>query len=427
MGTRLSVCITGAGSSYTPEMIEGLLGSPDEHLPVNEIRLHDIDGERLEVMAGLTRRMLAAVGRTIVIRQGLELAPLLDGVDFVITQVRVGGMDARAHDEKIPLKYDIIGQETTGPGGMFKALRTIPVMIEIARLVERVAPRAFILNYTNPSGIITEAVSRHTGARIIGLCSGIPGLQARIRDHLHDTLGSVQTYCVGLNHLGFVNRFMAGGRDVTDTALERLMAKAAVADDHAGLAPPAVIRTLRAVPLASYLNLFLNRRQAVVQAQARTTTRADEIRDLEHAIFAEARDPGTVTKPASLAGRGGGGYADVTLQFMRAIAFDLGEELVCTVPNRGAVEGIEAAAGVEVVCRVDGTGAHPLPVGPVPLPLRGLVQAVKAYETLTVEAAVTRRRLPAVQALVNHPLVGDLQVAEALVDEMLAAHGLHFQ
>lgn len=235
----------------------------------------------------------------------------------------------------------------------------------------------------------------------------------------------MRTYCVGLNHLGFVHRFLAGNCDVTAEALELLIEKAASADDNAGLVAPEFIRSLRAVPLG-YLRYYLHRRKSVEHALAQTKTRAEEIIDIERQIFAEARDPHTVGKPGALANRGGGGYAEVTFQFLRAIAFNLGDELVCTAPNRGAVEGIEPEAGVELVCTVDSTGAHPLPVGPIPLAFRGLVQAVKAYETLTVQAAVTRQRLPAIQALINHPLVGDLPVAEALVDAMLPAHGLHF-
>lgn len=421
----ITLCIIGAGSSYTPELIDGLLQYAHEALPVTALRLHDTGPDRLDIMAGLTRRMIARAGREIAVQHGTALEPLLEGVDFVVTQIRVGGMAARVLDEQIPLRFGVIGQETTGPGGMFKALRTIPPMLEIARTVARVAPRAVILNYTNPSGIISEAVSRHTGARILGLCSGIPGLQARIREVLQPDFGAVDSYCVGLNHLGFIHQIVAGGRDITPEALERLAEAATGVEGHAGLAAPDVIRTLGAVPLG-YLRYFLHRQQALEQARERAKTRAEEIMEIEQAIFAEAADPAVAEKPAALAQRGGGGYAEVTFQFLRAIHFDLGTELVCTVPNRGAVDGIEADAGVEVVCAVDRHGARPLPVGPIPPAFRGLVQAVKAYETLTIAAAVERSRRLAVQALINHPLVGDLPLAESLVDALLAAHHLPY-
>ncbi len=420
----ICLCIVGAGSSYSPELVEGLLGFTDEQLPVREVRMYDVDEDRLGVMAALARRMIAHAGRAITVRHGSALAPLLDGVDFVITQIRVGGMPARILDEKIPLRHGVIGQETTGPGGMFKALRTIPPMLEIARQVEQIAPLAFILNYTNPSGIITEAVCRHTHARMIGLCSGIPGMQVFLRDLLSEQFGEIHSYCVGLNHLGFIHKFMTAGRDVSDEVIDFLV-QSLPAEKNAGCAPIEIIRALRAVPIA-YVNYYLKRLQTVEEALSRTKTRGEEIIDIEQQVFAEARDECTVTKPEALARRGGGGYANVTFRFMQAIAFDLGDELVCSVPNQDTVEGIEMRAAVEVVCKVDRSGPHPLPVGPIPLAYRGLVQAVKAYETLTVEAAVTRSRDLAIQALINNPLVVDLSLAETLVDELLLAHGLHY-
>ncbi len=276
---------------------------------------------RLEVMAGLARRMIAHAGRAITVQAGSELGPLLAGVDFVITQIRVGGMPARILDETIPLRYGVIGQETTGPGGMFKALRTIPPMLDIARQVERIAPEAFILNYANPSGIVSEAVARFSGARIIGLCSGIPSMQARLRDLLRDAFGEVKSYCVGLNHLGFIHKFLAGDREVTDEVFDYLLNAASDKFSSAGLIEPEIMRTLRAIPI-SYLHYYLDRRHVVAQAQAREHTRGEDIIAIEQEIFAEARDERTVSKPAALARRGGGGYADITFRFMQAIAFD---------------------------------------------------------------------------------------------------------
>ena len=176
----ITITLVGAGSNYTPELIEGILGQDAARLPVGEIRLYDIDRRRLDIMAGLSRRMITHVGRSVALTAHTDIDAALRGVDFVITQLRVGGLTARYLDETIPVKYGIIGQETTGPGGMFKALRTIPAMVEIARAVQRCAPQAWILNYTNPSGIITEAVQRHSGARIVGLCSSIPLMSATI-------------------------------------------------------------------------------------------------------------------------------------------------------------------------------------------------------------------------------------------------------
>ncbi|MDP3594339.1 MAG: hypothetical protein Q8R94_20965, partial [Phenylobacterium sp.] len=188
--TEISLCIVGAGGSYTPEIVEGVLARPD--LGIAQLSLTDSNPERLAVMAGLTRRMVAASGRNIDVRESAELATAAKGADFVVTQIRVGGMAARQIDETIPLRYGVIGQETTGPGGMFKALRTIPVMIEVARVIADVAPKAVILNYTNPSGVVTEAVLNHTCARLVGLCSSIPLMQARLRSMLAAQFGEVE-------------------------------------------------------------------------------------------------------------------------------------------------------------------------------------------------------------------------------------------
>jgi len=427
MSKELSICIVGAGSSYTPELIDGLLAQPGDRLSVGSIRLTDINAERLGIMAGLTERMVRHGGRDVEVRSGTDLDEMLAGADFVVTQIRVGGMDARYLDESIPLKYGVIGQETTGPGGMCKALRTIEPMLAIARTVERVAPEAFVLNYTNPSGIVTEAVTRHTGARFVGLCSGMPAMQAELKRRLADAYPDVRSYCVGLNHLGFIHRILSGEKDVTVEAIERLSAEDAnAATDNAEMALVRVARLLGAIPI-SYVLYYLTRGMRVAQARDADKTRAQQIMAWEEQIFAEAADPKTVGKPEALKHRGGGGYSDVTFATMAAIANDSGQEIAVSTPNRGAIDGIDDDAAVEVVCRVDRSGATPLPVGAIPLTFRGLVQAVKAYETLTVAAAVHRDRRLVNQALLNHPLVGDLDIIEPMMDEMLAAHGLDYQ
>jgi 6-phospho-beta-glucosidase len=415
MTDGIKVCVVGAGSSYTPELVAGLIERPEDSLPVAELRLTDIDPDRLGIMAGLSARMFDAAGRRVTVNSDTCLEAMLEGADFVVTTVRVGGMKARHLDESIPPKYGIIGQETTGPGGMFKALRTIPVMLDIAARIVEVCPDALVLNYTNPSGIIAEALTRHTPARIVGLCSGIPGIIARLREKLADRYPDLKAYCVGLNHFGFVHRLVSGGQDVTDEALEFLYPGAPGAE--------CVERLLRAIPI-SYVNYYVRRSRRFREVTGQPLTRAKQIEEIEREVFAEAADPRSASKPAALRKRGGGGYAGITFSVMEAVLHDTGAELAANVPNRGAVEGIDDEAVVEVVCRVDAGGATPLPVGPVPLAFRGLVHSIKAYETLTVAAAVERRRDLAVLALMNHPLAGDLDVIEPLIDEMAAAHGI---
>ena len=426
MKRGVSICVVGAGSSYTPELVEGLLQQDQALLPVRELRLTDINSERLAIMAGFTERAVRHANREVRVASDTRLAPMLEGADFVITQIRVGGMKARHLDESIPLKYGIIGQETTGPGGMFKAFRTIPPMIEIGQTVAAVAPNAFMLNYTNPSGIVAEAVSKHTKARMIGLCSGIPGMIHHLKERFLPRYPDLRVYTVGLNHFGHIHRVLSSDRDVTAEIMdaladeqERRMRERGVAD------PRSIIRLLGAYPIG-YVSYFYHRGPMVAEAKAKSKTRAQEIESIEQEILAEAARPETVQKPEALSRRGGGGYAGITFAVMKAILNDTGEELTCNVPSQGAVEDVDRDAVVEIVCRVDRNGAHPLPVGPIPLAFRGVMLALKAYETLTVEAAVKRDKRLATLALLNHPLCGDLDVIEPMLDEMLEAHGMEF-
>jgi 6-phospho-beta-glucosidase len=426
MNRKLTISIVGAGSSYTPELVEGILARATGPLPVGEVRMTDIDSERLSTMANLATRMVRRSGQEIAIKSSLDLPPMIDGVDFVITQIRTGGMHARYLDESIPLKYGMIGQETTGPGGMFKALRTIPRMIEIAHAVERYAPAAFILNYTNPSGVITEAVSKYSKARIIGLCAGIPAIQAKLKQRLKPLYPDLKTYCVGLNHLSFVHRMISEGRDVTREAIDYLAAQdTRDSIDNADMAEMKIAKLIGAIPIA-YTQYFFFRGDKLAQAMQAAETRAQQVMKIEKEVLAEAARPETDGKPEALKRRGGEGYAEITFACMTAIVHNSGEELVANVPSRGCVDGIEPDAVAELVCRIDCNGAAPLPVGPIPLAVRGIVQAIKAYESLTVEAAVKRDGRLAIQALLNHPLAGDLRICEPLVDEMLRAHELDF-
>lgn len=417
------LCIVGAGGSYTPEIVEGVLER--EGLTVAEISLTDTDPARLSVMEGLTRRMIAAKGRRIDVRASADLAVAAAGADFVVTQIRVGGMAARQIDEIIPLRYGVIGQETTGPGGMFKALRTIPVMIDIASTISEVAPNAFILNYTNPSGVVTEAVLNHTNARLLGLCSSIPLLQHRLKRLLADRFGAVEIASVGLNHLGFIHQITAGGENLTKAAIAHLHHAHAANDGLFGSALK-IAPLLGAIPVEKYGDLYFHRR-AEYDAMARAEqTRAQAVMDIEAQVLAEAADPAVDTKPPALTRRGGEGYSGVTFDTLDAILNDRGAKIVMSALNNGAVRGLPDNAAIETVCHVDAKGARALPVGEIPLAYRGLVQAVKAHESLTVQAAVTRSRDLALQALLAHPLVGDIDIAAPMLDDLLAAHGLDY-
>ena len=426
MSGRVSLAIVGAGSSYTPELVAGLLRHEERELPVGELRLHDVDAVRLGIMAGLSGRMIAAAGRNLHVRVEPALDAAVAGADFVVTQIRVGGMAGRRLDETIPLKYGIIGQETTGPGGMFKALRTIPVMVEIAREVARLAPAATILNYTNPSGVVTEAVLNHSEARFVGLCSGLPGVEGVLRGYLRPRFGEIETSCVGLNHVGFIHRITAAGEDVTAEAIAEMGRLAAGGPEHFTRWTD-LAAFLGAFPMPGYSEYYFRRSAALTKQQGAASTRADQVLEIERELFREAADPALAAAPPALARRGGEGYSSVTFGVLKALLGTTApQRIVMSARNGDAVEALPREAAVEVVAEVSPGCIRPLPVGAIPLPFRGLVQAVKTHETLTVEAAMTRSRRVALQALVAHPLVGDLEIAEPLLDELLAAHELEY-
>ncbi|MDD5688230.1 MAG: 6-phospho-beta-glucosidase [Elusimicrobia bacterium] len=421
MKKGISVCVVGAGSSYTPVLIEGILAQSPEKLPITSIQFTDIDTKRLGLMTGLSERMIKQSGRNIALKSDVNLEKMLEGSDFVITQIRVGGMDARHLDESIPLKYGIIGQETTGPGGMFKALRTIPYMIEIANKVQRIVPDAFILNYTNPSGIITESVTNYTKAKFIGLCSGIPGMIKDIKEEFKEKYPDLKAYSVGLNHLGFIYKIISNGKDVINEIIDEQCRK-----DKTNSLDIKLSRIFRAIPI-SYLNYYYHHDHYFKKLKSSELTRAQTIKLLEQEVFKDAADINISHKPEVLKKRGGGGYAFVTFSCMSAIYNNTGEELVMSTQNKGCVEGIDDNSVVEIACKLTSKGAKPIKVGEIPIAFRGLIQAVKTYETLTVEAAVKKSKAIALQALVSHPLVGDLDIAEPLLEEMLKAHKLEYK
>jgi 6-phospho-beta-glucosidase len=429
----VKLVVIGAGSSYTPELIQGVI-EHYEALPFTEVCLMDVDERRLETLAGLSRRMLErgsphprplsqgwerGEGPPIAVTATTDRRRALEGATFVNCLIRVGGMDARILDERIPLKYGVVGQETTGPGGMMKALRTIPVMLDLARDVVEVCPQAWLVNYTNPSGIVAEALGKHSAVRFVGLCSGPKGWIAAILSRM----GRVSTPVdparanvdwVGLNHLGFAIRVWVDGQDVTAQAIE------AVADHWSVDAE--WLRALGAIP-ASYLRYYYHRTRVVQEASVPgARTRGEQVKEIEAELLRQYADPHLAEKPPLLAQRGGGGYSDVAFAAMRAIHYNTGERQIVQVLNQGAVDGLPDDASVEVPCLVDRTGPHPLRMGALPLPIRGLVQAVKAYESLTVQAAVEGSKRVAMQAAMAHPLVPSWEVAKPLLEELLAAN-----
>ena len=332
----------------------------------------------------------------------------------MLTQIRVGRLQAREKDELIPRGLGYIGQETTGAGGFFKALRTIPVILDVAHEMETHAPGAWLINFTNPAGIVTEAVLTHSGVPVIGLCNGPFGTLKHISEVLATPERDLSMRFFGLNHLSFADDICYRGENVQTRVVEALAAQADATD-------AAILRGLGLVP-SSYLQYFYKRPEKLAEQQAESKSRAQQVMDIEQELLALYQDPELAEKPKVLEQRGGAWYSTVATRLIESIVSNRGDVHIVNTRNRGAIADLPFDCAVEVAASVDGRGPAPLVQGRLPLKVRGLVQQVKAYEQLTVEAAVTGDRETAIWALANNPLVGSYTGATTLVDALLQAH-----
>lgn len=416
---RLNICVIGGGSTYTPELIEGFIEIEGEaRLSIERITLMDIDPQRLEIVGGLAGRMLKAAGSDIELRLCTDRKEALEEADFVLTQIRVGGVQARIRDERIPLKYGVVGQETTGPGGFAKALRTIPVMLEIAADIAQIAPGARLINFTNPSGIITEAVSKYTDVEVIGLCNGPIGALREIAAWLGVESQRLRLDYVGLNHLSWIRKVHLDGRDVTDEVMQKAIARAKQGE---GPFTPELLEMLWMLP-SYYLSYYYDSDRVVTEMQSAGKTRGEVVLEVERELLEMYKDPALVSKPKLLERRGGAYYSKVTVALIHALASDTGEVQIVNTVNRGAIPDLPAHVVVEMPCVIDSRGAHPLATDPLPECIRGLVQVVKAYEELTVKAGAEGDVQAALQALITHPLVPSFAVAQQLWREIREAN-----
>ena len=416
MGVK--VAVVGAGSTYTPELVEGFIRRADR-FPVDELALLDIDTSRLEVVGGLARRMLdraGYAGRTILTGDRDEA---IDGAAFVIVQLRVGGQAARLLDETIPRRFGCIGQETTGPGGFAKALRTVPVVLELAELAaRRGAPGCWFVDFTNPTGLVTQALL-DAGFRALGLCNVAITTQRGFAERFDVTPERVELEHVGLNHLSWVRAIRVDGVDrlpeLLGTALDEL-------GEETGFSPE-LLRSLRAIP-SSYLRYYYCARE-VLQEQASGRLRAEEVMEIEAGLLELYRDPNLTEKPALLERRGGAFYSEAAAQLVASLSASTGDAQVVNVRNLGAIPNLPPEDVVEIAATIDAEGAHPVPVAPLGQEMLGLVQHAKAYERLTIEAATSGDRSVALKALLTNPLVNDVDTATRLLDAILDANRDH--
>ena len=413
---KLKAAIIGAGSTYTPEIMEGFTARK-ELLPFTEFVLMDIDEKRLEVVGGLAKRQMEAIDFQGEIIKTTDLNLAIDGASFVFGQVRVGQMAARINDEKIPLKYGCLGQETTGMGGFMKALRTVPVIMDIAeRMKKNAADDAWLINFSNPSGIIAQAVLNETDTKMIGLCNCAINM---LKD-IEDKIGTKEfTYeYVGLNHLSFITSVIKKGE--TENLVAALSGKAGATMKNVPKIDydPSLLRAIPYIP-SSYLSYFYTREQQIQKCRDATQSRGEECRDLEAKLLAQYADPNLKEKPVELEKRGGSLYSTAAVAVAEAIYNDKQDIHVLAAKNKGAVPFMDADDVVEVKCMVGRDGVTPLPVTVYNDYVVGIMRAVKAYERLTVKAAIHGDRDAALAALMVHPLIGDYDKAAPMLNEML--------
>jgi 6-phospho-beta-glucosidase len=410
----VKVTVVGAGSTYTPELVSGL-ARERERIDVTDLVLHDIDAERLEVVGRLAGRMLERTGYEGRLERTGDLARAVDGADFVLIQIRVGGQGARLGDETIPLACGCIGQETTGAGGFAKAMRTVPVVLGIADEVRRrAASGAWIIDFTNPVGIVTRALL-DAGNRAVGLCNVAIGFQRSFARMLGVEPRSVLVDQVGLNHLTWVRAVRVDGDDVLPRLLEEH------GDDIAEQTeiPRRLLDELGAVP--SYYLHYFYAHDEVLAEQVGGTPRATTVMEIERGLLDLYRDPNLAEKPALLEQRGGAFYSEAAIGLAASLAVDDAAVHVVDTRNGPTLDGLSADDVVEVPARVGREGVVPLEQRPLAPELLGLVQHVAAYERLTARAAVTQDRVLAKKALLTHPLIGQNALAEQLVDLLLEA------
>ncbi|MDP9269614.1 MAG: 6-phospho-beta-glucosidase [Chloroflexota bacterium] len=408
----MKVAVVGAGSTYTPELVEGFARRGDR-LPMDELAMLDIAPGRLEIVGGLASRMLTKVGWEGTLTLTADRDEALEGADFVVVQLRVGGNQARLVDETIPLEFGCIGQETTGPGGFAKGLRTVPVVLELAELAaRRGAPGAWFVDFTNPTGLVTQALLDR-GHRALGLCNVAIGFQRRFASLFAVEPERVQLEHVGLNHLTWERKVFVDGVD----RLPEILADGIDDLSDETDMPTELIRAIGAIPSYYLHYYYLTDRVRAEQSVGRP--RAQEVMEIEARLLELYRDPALDTKPKLLEERGGAFYSEAAAALVASLHAGTGDVQVVNVRNDGAIANLPDDAVVEIPARIDREGAHPLPLEPLAPDMLGLVEHVKAYELLTIDAATGGDRQLALRALMTNPLVGDYDIAAPLLEALL--------
>ena len=426
----VKIVTIGGGSSYTPELVEGFIKRYDE-LPVKELWLVDIEEgkEKLEIVGNLAKRMVKKAGVDIDIHLTLDRREALKDADFVTTQFRVGQLDAREKDELIPLKYGVIGQETNGPGGMFKALRTIPVIFDIIKDCEELCPDAWIVSFTNPSGINAEAVFRHTGwKKFIGLCNGPVNMIKDIEKVLNtkDT-DEVDVKIGGINHMIYALDIRVNGEKMNNQLIDTMIedgAKESLKNIVDIPWSPEFLKSYGYLGIG-YLRYYLQKQQMLEHCQedaSKGQCRAQIVKKVEKELFEKYKDVNLDVKPKELEQRGGAYYSDAACNLISSLYNDKGDIQVVDTLNNGAISNLPDDVVVEVSSVITKDGPKPISVGALPTQVVGSIQQLKAFEILTTNVAVSGNYNDALVAMSINPLVQSEITAKKILDEMLEAH-----
>lgn len=427
----LKIVTIGGGSSYTPELVEGFINRYNS-LPVSELWLVDIEEgrEKLEIVGALAKRMVKKANLPMKIILSYDRREALKDADFVTTQMRVGRLQARILDERIPLQHGMIGQETNGAGGMFKAFRTIPVILDIVKDMQELCPNAWLINFTNPAGIITEAILRYTNfEKAIGLCNVPVNMVSGFANMLNVKEENVTMEIQGVNHFIFATNVFVNGKSCFDKLLhlyahlkeeDTIQMKNFVSLPYS----PSFIKGLQAIPCPYHNYYFFTKEQLEEELQQLNTgtVRGEVVSETEKELFALYSKKELDKKPEQLAKRGGAKYSDAACNLIHSIYNNTGDIQYVDVKNNGAILDLSAESAVEVACRITSDGPQPIVTGNLKLPISGYIHMIKTFERMVVEAAVEGSREKAVAALNLNPLCLSDSLANIVVDELLKAH-----
>lgn len=427
MKNGIKIVTIGGGSSYTPELVEGFIKRHKE-LPVKELWLVDIEEgkHKLEIVGNLAKRMVKKAGVDMEVHLTLDRREALKDADFVTTQLRVGLLDARIKDERIPLSHGVIGQETNGAGGLFKALRTVPVVLDIIKDIEELCPNTWLVNFTNPTGVISEAVFKYTNfRRYIGLCNVPIGVKNGMADILEVEKDRVEMDFAGLNHMVYALNVRLDGKDITKEAIEKFVTSSLTMQNIKDIPLNAdFVRALGVIPCPYHKYYYKHKEMLEEELEGFKDgkTRGETVKALEDDLFELYKDENLAVKPPQLEKRGGAYYSDAACNLINSIYNDKKDIQVVNTLNNGAIRDFREDSAAEMSCVITKEGPKPLSVGYLPVAVSGLVTEIKAFEILAAKAAVEDDYNAALQALCINPLIPSDDLAKTILDEMMEAH-----